>query len=147
LITYEQLGIKPISEFDYKNYSEVIFIFYGRTGADTAVADTQAISHKVHGDQRLCARCITSSGNRKRPSSWMRILQNPTAPLTPCATRSASSLPALSKNIQSGPMSNCWNTWKAKRMPRGLSLFECPIEKFYHSNTDSFMLLITLIFL
>lgn len=27
LITYEQLGIKTISEFDYKNYNEVIFMF------------------------------------------------------------------------------------------------------------------------
>ena len=59
MISYEELGLKPITEFDYKSYDQVIFESNFRTGAGIAEADIQATLPKGHGVLRLFARCIT----------------------------------------------------------------------------------------
>jgi hypothetical protein len=62
-LTYEELGIPAIKDFDYSNYDKV-FIALFRIGAVIVVADTRAISLKDLGDQRLFVLFTISAGSR-----------------------------------------------------------------------------------
>lgn len=62
-LTYEDLGIPPIKDFDYKGYDKVnIFLF--RIGADIVEVDIQVTSLKDLGVQKLYAQCIISVGSK-----------------------------------------------------------------------------------
>jgi hypothetical protein len=63
LLTYEEIGILPIKDFDYINYDKV-YSYLFRTGAVTVEVVTQVTSPKGHGVPRLFAQCITSAGSR-----------------------------------------------------------------------------------
>lgn len=60
LLTYEELGIIPVTDFDYSRY------LFNRIGAGIVGLDLQATSPKVHGALVHYAQYITSIGVRKR---------------------------------------------------------------------------------
>lgn len=64
MLTYEEIGILPIKDFDYINYDKVYLILF-RIGAVTVEVATRATSPKDHGAQRLFVQSTTSVGNRQ----------------------------------------------------------------------------------
>lgn len=57
-LTYEELGLVPIKDFDYKTYDKVILLIF-RIGADIVEADIQVILHKDLGAPKPYVRFIT----------------------------------------------------------------------------------------
>lgn len=65
ILTYEDFGMVPVKDFDYKNYDKVTIPLF-RIGVDIVEADIQATLPKGHGDQRHFALYITSVGSKAR---------------------------------------------------------------------------------
>ena len=63
LLSYEELGLTPIRDFDYQNYDKVTFNLF-RIGVDTVDLDIQATSLKDLGVPRHFAQFTTSAGSR-----------------------------------------------------------------------------------
>ena len=64
-LTYEELGLVPIKDFDYKTYDKVI-LFLFRIGADIVEVVILAISLKDLGDLKPCVPFITSAGSKTK---------------------------------------------------------------------------------
>lgn len=62
-LTYEDLGIPAIKDFDYANYDKVNFHLF-RIGVVIVAVDTQVISPKDLGDPKLFALSIISAGSK-----------------------------------------------------------------------------------
>lgn len=62
-LTYEELGIPAIKDFDYPNYDKVKFPLF-RIGAAIVAVDIQAILPKDLGDQKLSALSTISAGSK-----------------------------------------------------------------------------------
>lgn len=61
MLTYEELGIPPIHEFDYENYDKVLFSLF-RIGADIVAQDIQVTLQKALGVLRHYVLSITLIG-------------------------------------------------------------------------------------
>jgi hypothetical protein len=66
-LTYKDLSLPPIKDFNYKNYDKVTLSSIFRTGAVFVAVVTPVTSPKALGDQRPYAQFTTSAGNKTRP--------------------------------------------------------------------------------
>lgn len=66
ILTYEDFGVLPIKDFDFKAYDKV-YILQFRTGVATAAVGIPVTSPRDLGAPRLYALFTTSAGSRTKP--------------------------------------------------------------------------------
>lgn len=87
LLTYEDFGILPIKDFDYKNYDKVK-LYLCRIGVVIVEVVTRVTLLKDLGALKLFARFITSAGSKQRHWTYQIMLTGQIHQLTQPMIRS-----------------------------------------------------------
>ena len=125
-LTYEDLGIPAIKDFDYTSYDKVNFHPF-RIGAATVAADTQAISPKVLGDRRLSALSTTLAGNKIKLLTFQSFRSDLKLQLIQQTTSSSNIWQHLLKSTRSTAILKWYSSWRAN----GAKKHDTPILLFY----------------